>query len=72
MSNGDYFTFLQKNNTNSTDSIEWYRGTSENNYDYIINYGFYYRNYIDKSFIMSYGGTGYNMFNIFIMNYDEK
>ena len=72
MSNGDYFTFLQKNNTNSSDSMKWYRGISENNYDYIINYGFRYRKYIHKSFIKENGGSGYNMFNIFIMNYDEK
>ena len=72
MSKGDYYTFLQKNNTNSSDSMEWYRGIPENNYYYyIINYGFRYRKYIDKSFIKSDGGSGYNMFNIFIMNYDE-
>ena len=71
MSNGDYFTFLQKNSTNSADSMEWFRGASENNYDYIINYGFNYRCYIDKSFIMEFGRLGYNMFNVFIINYDE-
>ncbi len=71
MSNGDYFTFLQKNSTNSSDSMEWYRSV-ENNYDYIINYGFRYRKYIDKSFIMSNGGSGYNTFNVFIINYDER
>ena len=72
---GRYALFFQKNTTNRSEAMYWWR-YYDYNYDKTINHGFTDHRYLKatepKSSAYSYDSFSIDHFNIFIMNYDEQ